>query len=126
MSFLCCETYEIVELSGCDTTINPRDDLLSDSDGVDMVHVQAVAKPRDTCRDLVELNALLTPIALLDVHGFGCGENKEGRKARRKFLQEHATSTRCCREGGTNNRMPVGYYTEGIKAVFLGGNKKQS
>jgi hypothetical protein len=35
--------YKIVKLSRCDTSIDTRDDLLGDGDGVDMVRVKAIA-----------------------------------------------------------------------------------
>lgn len=54
--------YQIIKLSRCDTTIHTRDDLLGDGNGVDMVHIKAVAEAGDTCCDLVELNAFLTPV----------------------------------------------------------------
>lgn len=55
-------TNEIIQLDGRDTSVDTANDLLRDLDGVDMVHVQTVAQPRDTRGDLVELDALLASI----------------------------------------------------------------
>lgn len=55
-------TYKIVELNGCNTTIDTRDDLLGNGHRVYMVHVKTVTEPGDSCRDLVELDAFLTSI----------------------------------------------------------------
>lgn len=55
-------TDEIVQLDGCDTSVDTTDDLLRDLDRVDMVHVKTIAQSRDTRRDLVELDALLASI----------------------------------------------------------------
>lgn len=59
-------TYEIVKLDCGHTTVDTRNDLLGDGDGVDMLRVEAVTQPRDTGSDLVELNALLASICRLD------------------------------------------------------------
>lgn len=56
------ETHEIVELCCRHATIHTRDDLLGDSHGVDVVHVEAVTQPRDAGCDLVELDTLLASI----------------------------------------------------------------
>jgi hypothetical protein len=57
-------TYEIVQLNGGHALVNTRDDLLGDSHGVNVVHVEPIAQPGYTGRDLVELHALLAPICL--------------------------------------------------------------
>jgi hypothetical protein len=57
--------YQIVKLDGGDTSINTRDDLLSDSNGVDMVGVKSVTQTRYTSSDFVELDTLLAAICLL-------------------------------------------------------------
>ena len=49
-------------MSRGNTSIDTRDDLLSDSNRVDMVHVKAIAEPRDSSCDLVELDALLASV----------------------------------------------------------------
>lgn len=58
-------THQIIELNGGDTTIDTRDNLLGDGDGIDMVHVQTVTQSGNTGRDLVELNTLLAAICRL-------------------------------------------------------------
>ncbi len=55
-------TYKVVKLYRRDAAVHAGDDLLGYGHGVDVVHVQAVAQPRDARRDLVELDALLAPI----------------------------------------------------------------
>jgi hypothetical protein len=42
--------------------IHARDDLLGYGGGIDMIWIKAIAKPRHTGRDLVELYALFAPI----------------------------------------------------------------
>lgn len=55
-------TDKIVQLDGCNTSIDTTNDFLGDLNRVYMVHVQTIAQSRDTRRDLVKLNALLTSI----------------------------------------------------------------
>lgn len=38
------DTDKIVQLDGCDTSVNTTDDLLCDLDRVDMVHVKTIAQ----------------------------------------------------------------------------------
>lgn len=56
------DTDKIVQLDGCNTSVDTTDDLLRDLDRVDMVHVKTIAQSRDTRRDLVELDAFLASI----------------------------------------------------------------
>lgn len=56
------DTDKVVQLDGCDTSVDTTDDLLCDLHRVDMVHVKTIAQSRDTRRDLVELDALLASI----------------------------------------------------------------
>lgn len=56
------DTDKIVQLDGCDTSIDTTNDFLGDLNRVDVVHVQTIAQSRDTRRDLVELDALLASI----------------------------------------------------------------
>ena len=55
-------TDKIVQLDSGNATIDAGDDLLRDGDGVDMVHVETIAKPRHPGRDLVELDTFLAAI----------------------------------------------------------------
>ena len=54
--------YQIVQLHGCDTFVNSRDDLLGDGGGIDMIWVQAIAQSGHTCCDLVELYSFLAVV----------------------------------------------------------------
>lgn len=56
------DTDKIVQLDGCDTSVDTTNDFLGDLNRVDVVHVQTIAQSRDTRRDLVELDALLASI----------------------------------------------------------------
>lgn len=55
-------TNQIVQLDCGDASIDTRDDLLSDCDGVYMVHIKAITESGDTCCDLVELDTLLASV----------------------------------------------------------------
>lgn len=55
-------TYEIVQLDSCHTAVDTGDDLLSDSNRINVVHVEAVTQSRDTGSDLIELDTLLASI----------------------------------------------------------------
>lgn len=55
-------TYKIVKLNSGHTTVDTRDDLLGNSNRVNMVGVQAVTQSGHTGSDLVELDALLATI----------------------------------------------------------------
>jgi hypothetical protein len=55
-------TYQVVKLDGGHALVDARDNLLGDSHRVDMVHVESITQPGHSGRDLVELDALLTPI----------------------------------------------------------------
>lgn len=59
------KTYQVIKLDGSDTAIHTRDDLLGDSNGVDMVGVEAVTQTRYTGGNLVELDTLLAAICRL-------------------------------------------------------------
>jgi hypothetical protein len=55
-------TDEIIELDSRDTLIYTRDDLLGDGSRIDMVGIEAIAQPRDSGCDFVELNAFLASV----------------------------------------------------------------
>ena len=56
------DTYKIVQLDSSNSAIDTGDDLLSNGNRINMVHVQAVTQSGDTGSDLVELDALLAAI----------------------------------------------------------------
>ena len=56
------KTYQIVELDGVNTLVDACNDLHGNGCRIDMVWVKTVTQSRDTCCDLVELNAFLAPI----------------------------------------------------------------
>lgn len=56
------KSYQVVELDSGHTLIDTRDDLLCDCCSVDMLGVESVTQPGDTCCDLVELNAFFASI----------------------------------------------------------------
>lgn len=58
----CRVTYEIVKLDGGNTLVYAIDNLHGDGGWVDMLWVEAIAEPRHTSRDLVELDAFLAAI----------------------------------------------------------------
>lgn len=55
-------TNQIIQLSRSNATIDTRDNLLSDGNGVYVVHVKAITQSRNSCCDLVELYTLLASI----------------------------------------------------------------
>ena len=54
--------YQVVKLNGCNPLVYTRDHLLSDSSSIDMFWIQAIAQPRHSGCDLVELYALLASV----------------------------------------------------------------
>jgi hypothetical protein len=60
-------THKVVKLDCGHALVDTRDNFLRDGRGVDMIWVEAVAQPRDTSSDLVELNALLASICMQSV-----------------------------------------------------------
>ena len=56
------KTYEIVELNGSHTLVDPRDDFLGNGSGVDVLWVKAIAETRNSSCNLVELDTFFSTI----------------------------------------------------------------
>lgn len=59
---------KLVQLARRHARVDPRDDLLSDEDGLHILGVEAVAEVADPSRDLVERHGLLPAVALHHEH----------------------------------------------------------
>ena len=59
---------QVVQFNSSDTSIKTADDLKSDGWGIDVVHIESIAKFLDSRRDLVKVHRLLTAIPFLDEH----------------------------------------------------------
>jgi hypothetical protein len=60
-------TYEVVKLNGGDTLVDTRDDLLRNCSSVNMLCIESVTKSGDTSSNLVELDAFLAPVCILEL-----------------------------------------------------------
>lgn len=59
---------QLVELSGGDAFVDTGADFLGDEDRVAVVNAEAIAKLLETRGDLVEVDSLLPPVTLHNVH----------------------------------------------------------
>lgn len=62
---LVAQAYQVIELDGVDTLVDTGDDLLGNGGSIDVLGIEAVTEPRNTRRDLVELDAFFASICLI-------------------------------------------------------------